>query len=277
MLRMTQAGQGFIAGAVFLAGLELGFSKFGAHRNVVPRELLAPHLRQVALLILVALGGAFDELQKFSQGFALAMLHGVELEANSEAGIAASNNSIEDQTFDPDLPVRDPESDLKLYSGLERRCGFDETSAQAGIREVAPHRRGRAIDPQLDRDKTFHPRIAPPVLTPARSENVRLKRWGRSWRSRNRRLGYRLRRCRRLCARRRALDLAHGLKQHLVAPGGLGITIRLQQFSEMANDVGIGQEFRPVRSRRRDLGFSHFVARLDLGEISICITSHTIE
>jgi len=180
-----------MAGAVFLAGLEFGFSKFGAHRNVVPRKLLAPHLRQVALLILVALGSAFDELQKFSQGFSLAKLHGVELEANSEAGIAASNNAVEDQTFYPDLPVRDPESDLELYSGLDWSRSFYETSTQAGIREVAPHWRGRAIDPQLDRDKTFHSRIAPPILPPARSENVRFERWSRGWRGHHWRLqGY---------------------------------------------------------------------------------------
>ena len=43
-----------------------------------------------------------------------------------------------------------------------------------------------------------------------------------------------------------------------------GVTISLQQLFEVANDIGVGQEFGPVRSRRRGVDFIHSVGRLDL-------------
>ena len=104
--------------------------------------LLALHLRQVALLALVGLGRAFHELQELAQGFAFGWVEIVELEANSEAGIASRHDAIKDQTFNPDFSISYPESDFELYSSFQRSQSFHEAAAQTGIRQIAPNRSG---------------------------------------------------------------------------------------------------------------------------------------
>ena len=115
---MTEAWTRFQRRAEFLwedQVSELGTRK---HRLVLRTPILALHLRQIALLALVALGDAFHEFQELAEGFAFGRLQTVEFEANSKAGIAAGNDPIEDQTLNPDFPIGHPQSDFELYSSF---------------------------------------------------------------------------------------------------------------------------------------------------------------
>ena len=53
------------------------------------------------------------------------------------------------------------------------------------------------------------------------------------------------------------LDLPHHLEQSLLAGGGRSVAISLQQFSEMHQQVGVGEELGPVRSLGRRFGIAH--------------------
>ena len=106
------------------------------------RRKLALHLREVSLLELIALGGALDELQELSQGLAPRWFQTVELNTNAEAGIALGHDSIQDETLHPNFSSGHPEPDFHLDPGRHRSSGFDERSAQAGVRQISPDRGG---------------------------------------------------------------------------------------------------------------------------------------
>src|SRR5204862_3270178 len=101
-----------------------------------------------------------------------------ESDANTERWSAARNHSIQDNAFDPELSVCQPQTDFHAGAGRNRSCSFDETTAHAGIRQVAPDRVGGTIHAQLHCNETLQSRIAPPIL-PGRSgsEDIRFKRW----------------------------------------------------------------------------------------------------
>src|ERR1700690_3767402 len=137
---------------------------------------LALELRQISVVAGVPFRGSLHELQELAQGFALSRLHVGEFYPYPEAGIGAGDDAVQHQPLDPDLSAGDPETDLDFRAGLHHGWSFHQASAEAGIGQVAPHRRGRTIHPQLHHDETLDARIAPAVLSPRRGENIRFKR-----------------------------------------------------------------------------------------------------
>jgi len=98
------------------------------------------NLREIAVLPVVAASAGLDELQELFEAFSLGSPQFRVADANSKTGAAAGHNSVEDHPFHPNLAVRNPQSDFDAYAGGNGSGGFDEASAQAGIREIAPNR-----------------------------------------------------------------------------------------------------------------------------------------
>src|ERR1017187_8689474 len=72
----------------------------------------ALELREISVVVRVAPGGSFHELEKLPQGLALGGLHGRELDAHPETGIGAGNHASQNQPLTPVLAPGDLKSDL---------------------------------------------------------------------------------------------------------------------------------------------------------------------
>src|SRR6184192_3094295 len=168
-----------------------------------------------------------------------------ESDANTERWSAPRNHSIQDNAFDPELSVCQPQTDFHAGAGRNRSCSFDETTAHAGIRQVAPDRVGGTINAQLHCNETLQSRIAPPIL-PGRSgsEDIRFKRWRGRWAGRGWRRWFGslfsgvAACCRVLCSFLRTFF------RHSFAIG-------LQEFTQMAYQIGIRKKLGPIRARCR--------------------------
>src|SRR5438552_3797695 len=232
---------------------------------------LTLQLRQVTVLAAVALGRAFDKSQEMAKAFAFGGFEIGESDANTERWSAARDHSIQNNAFDPELSVCQPQTDSHAGAGRNRSCSFDETTAHAGIRQVAPDRVGGTIHAQLHCNETLQSRIAPPIL-PGRSgsEDIRFKRWRGRWAGRGWRRWFGslfsgvAACCRVLCSFLRtfiacvvaSLDFAHGSQQRLVTFFRRSFAIGLQEFTQMAYQIGIRKKLGPIRARCR-FGVTH--------------------
>src|ERR1700680_1024935 len=125
---------------------------------------LAFHLRQIAVLDVVALGRAFDEPEKVTQIFAFCGFKLGEFDTDAERWAALGNDSGQDETLDPDLSIGQPETDFYVYSGRHGRGGLHETSTQPGVGQIPPDRYGRVTQTQFDCYETLHAGMAAAVL-----------------------------------------------------------------------------------------------------------------
>ena len=91
----------------------------------------------------VALGGAFDKLEKVPQVFPFRDFEFGKLDAYAEGGTALDDNPGEDEPFDPDLSVSQPKTDFDTYAGGHRCGGLDEAPTNAGIGQISPDRNSR--------------------------------------------------------------------------------------------------------------------------------------
>src|SRR6476646_5386378 len=89
---------------------------------------LALHLGQIPILAVVALGRAFDEFEEMTQVLALGGFEFRKFDAYAKGRTALGNNPSENDAFDPDLPIGQPETDFHAYSGGYGRRSLDETS-----------------------------------------------------------------------------------------------------------------------------------------------------
>src|SRR5882724_2489005 len=101
---------------------------------------LAFHLRQIAVFGVVALGGAFDELEEVTQVFAFRGFELREFDTNAEGRTALGYDSRQDQALDPDFSIGQPETDFHVHSGRHRSGSFDEASTQPGVGKISPNR-----------------------------------------------------------------------------------------------------------------------------------------
>ena len=104
---------------------------------------LSLKLCEIAVFFVVALGRAFDKLEKMPQIFALGGFEFGKFDAHAEGWTALGNNAGEDEALDPNLAVSQPKTDFYSDSGRHRRCGLDEASPDTGIRQVSPDRHRR--------------------------------------------------------------------------------------------------------------------------------------
>src|SRR5271168_1804754 len=144
-------------------------------REIQEMEALALDLRQVAVLVVVTLGGVFHKFQELAKAFALRDFHVAEPDAEAE-GITSGDGPIDDQTFDPDFSVGHPQPDFELDAIAQHGRRFYEAASAAGVREVAPNRSGGAFHAQFDRNKTLHARKLSAIFSPGRGKDVRLER-----------------------------------------------------------------------------------------------------
>src|SRR4029077_11990849 len=103
---------------------------------------LAFHLSQIAMLDVVAPGSAFDELEKVAQIFAFRGLQLREFNSHPKRGAALGNDSGQDEPFDPNLSIGQPETNFYVHSRRYGCSRFDETSAQPRVGQVSPDRNG---------------------------------------------------------------------------------------------------------------------------------------
>src|SRR5580698_1132238 len=156
-----------------------GFSCGNERRKVKKKckvKTLALDLRQVAMLVVVALGGVFHELKELAQPVALRDFHFTELNAESE-GIASGYDAIDNQSLDPDFSICHPQPNLQLGAVAQHGCRFYEAPSPAGVGEVPPDGGSGTFQAQFDRDKTFHAGIASAIFSPGRGKDVRLEGW----------------------------------------------------------------------------------------------------
>src|SRR6476646_7126879 len=156
---------------------------------------LALHLGQIPILAVVALGRAFDEFEEMTQVLALGGFEFRKFDAYAKGRTALGNNPSENDAFDPDLPIGQPETDFHAYSGGYGRCSLDETSPETGIGEISPDWDCGVTQLQLNRDEAPHASMASAILAPGWGENVRFE-WRTGGRAGcHRRCRHRLRRC----------------------------------------------------------------------------------
>src|SRR5438046_9792989 len=86
-----------------------------------------------------------------------------ESDANTERWSAARDHSIQNNAFDPELSVCQPQTDFHAGAGRNRSCSLDETTAPAGIRQVGPHRVGGTIHAPLYGNETTQSSTAPAI------------------------------------------------------------------------------------------------------------------
>ena len=104
---------------------------------------LSLKLCEIAVFFVVALGRAFDKLEKMPQVFALGGFEFGKFDAHAEGWTALGNNPGEDEALDPNLAVSQPKIDFYSDSGGHRCGGLDEASPDTGIRQVSPDRHRR--------------------------------------------------------------------------------------------------------------------------------------
>src|SRR5437667_11193110 len=113
------------------------------------KRRLTLQLRQVTVLAAVALGRAFDKSQEMAKAFAFGGFEIGESDANTERWSAARDHSIQNNAFDPELSVCQPQTDFHARPRRNRSYRFAETTSHAGIRQVAPDPVGGTIHVSL--------------------------------------------------------------------------------------------------------------------------------
>ena len=81
----------------------------------------------------VAFGCAFHELQEMSQVFPFGDFEFGELYPDPKRWTALSHDPGENKSFDPDLPIGQPETDFDGHPRGYGRGGLNEASAHAGV------------------------------------------------------------------------------------------------------------------------------------------------
>lgn len=101
----------------------------------------------------VALGRTLDKFEEVAQVFAFSDFEFGKLDAHSEGWTAFRDDSGEDESFDPDLSVGQPETDLHAYARWDGASSLDEATPDAGIGQISPDGNSGVTQTQLDRDE----------------------------------------------------------------------------------------------------------------------------
>jgi hypothetical protein len=134
-----------------------------------PRNPLLQHL-DVTSFTFGCAGGFLHELEKLPEIFALSGRHAAEANPDARRWTAAGDNAVQGETFDPDLPVREPQAYFNLCPGSYAAGRFHQASSGTGVGEIPPDRGGGIIHSKLDGYKALDSRMATPVAAPIGAE-----------------------------------------------------------------------------------------------------------
>src|ERR1700722_4015791 len=231
-------------------------------RSLRLRRLL--HKLKVTVLVVGGPRRFLYELEELLQAIAFGGLHGAGTYANSGGGPAARHHAAERAVFDQDFSVWNPERDINFRAGFYGGCGFDQASAHAGVRKIAPDRRAGFVYAQLNGYEALDPLMTASVAAEivaavqVRQHAAGLERrrrrcggWNCFGRRRHFLLFHR-------CAGCVSLDFAHRHQQSSLPLFGRSLAVGLEQFAHMPNQVGIRKYSSPVGASSRTHGMRWF-------------------